>query len=204
MIQITRWIGAALLVCAGMALAPASQAANREQAVFGGGCFWAMQAEFEMLRGVDSAVPGFAGGTQANPSYEGVCAGGTGHAEVIRVIFDPKVIPYRTLVRAFFGAHDPTTLNRQGPDQGEQYRSVILTSNRSQTETAQAMVAELTRAKAFASPIVTEVKRLEKFYPADEHHQHYFARHPDEPYCKHVVAKEVAHFRSAFGPLLVH
>src|SRR4051794_10292910 len=111
-----RWLAGIILVVLGMTLAPAGQAAGKEQAVFGGGCFWAFQSEFEMLRGVDSAIPGYAGGTKANPTYEEVCTGNTGHAEVIRVTYDPKVISYQTLLRAFFGAHDPTSLDRQGPD----------------------------------------------------------------------------------------
>ncbi|MBC7545085.1 MAG: peptide-methionine (S)-S-oxide reductase MsrA [Candidatus Sericytochromatia bacterium] len=186
-----------------MTAAPVSEAAVREQAVFGGGCFWAFQAEFEMLRGVDSAVPGYAGGNKANPTYDEVCAGDTGHAEVIQVTFDPKVISYQTLLRAFFGAHDPTSLDRQGPDSGSQYHSIILPANQAQVLTARKLVTELTAAKAHPKPIVTEIKRLQRFYPADEHHLHYYAKHPDEPYTRHVVAKEVAHFRKLFGPLLV-
>lgn len=190
-------------VVAALAIAPGARAAATEQAVFGGGCFWAFQAEFEMLRGVSRAEPGFAGGHVANPSYEAVCTGDTGHAEVIRVTYDPQVISYRNLLRAFFGAHDPTSLNKQGNDEGEQYRSIILPSNQSQAAIARQMIQEMTKAKAYSRPIVTEVKPLKAFYPADDHHQHYYARHPHEPYCEYVVAKEIAHFRQAFGPMLV-
>jgi peptide-methionine (S)-S-oxide reductase len=199
---VIRWSLGAWLLALWLIMVPAAGAATTEQAVFGGGCFWAFQAEFELLRGVRSAEPGYAGGRKANPSYDEVCTGTTGHAEVIRVTYDPQVISYDTLLRAFFGAHDPTSLNRQGNDEGEQYRSIILPANAAQAQAARAMIKSLTAAKAHAKPIVTEIQALQQFYPADSYHQHYYERHPDEPYCRYVVAKEIAHFRRSFGPLL--
>jgi peptide-methionine (S)-S-oxide reductase len=183
-------------------LGAASEAKTLEHAVFGGGCFWAMQAEFELVKGVDSAVPGYAGGSVPNPSYGAVCSGTTGHAEVVDVAFDPKVISYRDLVKVFMGAHDPTTVNRQGPDSGTNYRSVILTSTPAQALTARSVIAELRKNKAYADPIVTEVKPLAAFYRAEEHHQHYYAQHPNEPYTAGVVAGEVARFKAKFGARL--
>lgn len=200
---IVRWTLGGWLLALWLLIAPAASAATAE-AVFGGGCFWAFQSEFEMLRGVRSAEPGFAGGHQANPSYEAVCSGSTGHAEVIRVTYDPAVISYETLLKAFFGAHDPTSLNRQGNDVGEQYRSIILPATPEQGRAARAMIRSLTAAKVYDKPIVTQLKPLTAFYPAEAYHRHYYDRHPDEPYCRYVVAKEIAHFRHQFGPLLAH
>lgn len=178
--------------------AAAGQAKAMDHATFGGGCFWAMQAEFELLGGVQSATPGYAGGHVANPTYEQVCTGDTGHAEVVDIAFDPAVISYKDLVRVFMRAHDPTTLDRQGPDEGTNYRSIILTRTPAQAATARAVIAELQRAHVYASPIVTEVKPLAAFYRAEEHHQHYYAQHPDEPYTSTVVAEEVKRFRTRF------
>lgn len=200
--RFSRWFWGLLVMMAGLAFPSISMAAPHEQAVFGGGCFWAFQSEFELLRGVVSAVPGYAGGHQVNPSYEAVCNGATGHAEVIRVTYDPKRISYRDLLTAFFGAHDPTSVNKQGNDEGEQYRSIILPANATQTRIARQMIQELTRSKAYAKAIVTEIKPLRAFYAADEHHQHYYAKHPDEPYCRYVVAAEIAQFKRRFGSLL--
>lgn len=190
------WLGVGLVVAMG-AGTPAT-AATKAHATLGGGCFWAMQAEFEKLKGVDSAVPGYAGGTVKNPTYEQVCSHTTGHAEVIDVTYDPAVISYKDLVRVFMGAHDPTTLNRQGPDEGDNYRSVILTRTPSEATTARQVIAELDRAHTYKDPIVTQVKPLDRFYQAEGYHQHYFAQHPDEPYCANVVAEEVKRFREKF------
>ena len=193
-----------LLVAAWLCWASVGQAAALQHATLGGGCFWAMQAEFEQLKGVQSAVPGYAGGKTANPSYEQVCSGGTGHAEVIRVTFDPAVISYDKLLHVFFGAHDPTTRDRQGPDVGPNYRSLILTESPAQAKAAHAAIAELTRTHAFNAPIVTEVAPLTHFYRAEDYHQHYYALHPTQPYCAAVVSAEVARFRGRFGALLKH
>lgn len=175
-----------------------AQAKATAHAVFGGGCFWAMQSEFELLKGVQSAVPGYAGGTTPNPSYGQVCSHTTGHAEVIDITYDPKVISYKDLVRVFLRAHDPTTPDRQGNDVGNNYRSIILTQDQVQAATARAVIAEVNRAHVYHEPIVTEVKPLVKFYQAEAYHMHYYDQHPNEPYCANVVASEIASFRTKF------
>jgi peptide-methionine (S)-S-oxide reductase len=187
-----------LSVVAVLALAAPAQAKATEHAVFGGGCFWAMQSEFELLKGVKSAIPGYAGGHVANPSYQQVCSHTTGHAEVIDVSYDPAVISYKDLVRVFMRAHDPTTRDRQGNDVGDNYRSIILTASEAQASTAKAVIAELGRAHAYPDPIVTEVKPLSKFYQAESYHLHYYDQHPNEPYCANVVAHEIASFKAKF------
>jgi peptide-methionine (S)-S-oxide reductase len=185
-----------------LALTGVAQAKTLAHATLGGGCFWAMQAEFEQLRGVESAKPGFAGGHSPNPSYEAVGTGSTGHAEVVDIAYDPKSLSYESLLSVFLGAHDPTTLNRQGPDSGSNYRSIILTRTPSEAAIAHRVIAELTRKKAFASPIVTEVKPLDHFYPAEAYHEHYCATHTDNGYCRYVVSGELARFRAKFGAAL--
>lgn len=187
-----------LSVLAVMMLATPVQAKPVEHAVFGGGCFWAMQSEFELLKGVKAAIPGYAGGHVANPTYQQVCSHTTGHAEVIDISYDPAVISYKDLVRVFMRAHDPTTKDRQGNDVGDSYRSIILTASEAQASTAKAVIAELGRAHAYPDPIVTEVKPLSKFYQAEAYHMHYYDQHPDEPYCANVVAHEIASFKSKF------
>lgn len=177
-------------------------AAARETAVFGGGCFWAFQTEFEMLKGVDKVVVGYAGGHMPNPSYEDVSGGSTGHAEVIQVTFDPRQISYQNLLRIFMGAHDPTTPNRQGADVGEQYRSIILTQGGRQGETARRLLAELQRTRAYSKPIVTQIQPLDCFYPAESYHQQYFAKNPNQPYCSLVVAGKVGEFKKKFAQWL--
>jgi peptide-methionine (S)-S-oxide reductase len=168
------------------------------EAVFGGGCFWCLEAAFEQLRGVEDVSSGYADGRVPSPTYEAVCAGKTGHAEVVRVVYDPKAIGYDALLRAFFVIHDPTTVNRQGNDVGDQYRSVILTRTPAQAQAARALITRLTAEKAFARAIVTEVKPLKTFYMAEDEHQDYFARHPEKPYCAFVVAPKVKKLREAF------
>jgi peptide-methionine (S)-S-oxide reductase len=153
-----------------------------ELATFGGGCFWCTEAVFERVKGVKSVVSGYAGGTVPNPTYEMVCSGLTGHAEVIQVEFDPSVVDYEKIVQIFFASHDPTTLNAQGPDFGTQYRSIILHHSDAQRETAQKVYRDLTRRKAFRSPIVTELQPFQAFYAAEPYHQDYFRNHPNEPY----------------------
>jgi peptide-methionine (S)-S-oxide reductase len=171
---------------------------RREVGTLGGGCFWCLEAVFEQLRGVEQVVSGYAGGTVPHPTYEQVCSGTTGHAEVVQVTFDPDVIAYRELLEVFFTIHDPTTLNRQGPDVGTQYRSVIFTHSPTQQATAQEVIAALTAARVFPGPIVTEVRPFEAFYPAEPYHQQYYRRHPDQAYCRLVIAPKVAKFRKAF------
>jgi peptide-methionine (S)-S-oxide reductase len=175
---------------------------GEEIATLGGGCFWCLEAVFEQLRGVKKVVSGYAGGPVPSPSYEQVCTGTTGHAEVVEVTFDPSVISFREVLEVFFATHDPTTLNRQGPDVGTQYRSAIFYHTPAQQETAEKLIAELSAAGLWPSPIVTEVTPLETFYPAEDYHQGYFRRNPWQGYCMAVVAPKVAKFRKQFATRL--
>jgi peptide-methionine (S)-S-oxide reductase len=163
-----------------------------ETAVFGGGCFWCLQAIFSRLKGVSKVTSGYAGGTAPNPTYEQVCSGRTCHAEVIKVEFDAAIIGYRDLLEIFFKAHDPTTPNRQGADIGSQYRSIILYVSEGQKAAAESYITELKKAKAFSQPIVTEVKPLKIFYPAEGYHQDYYQLHPEKGYCQAVIAPKLA------------
>jgi peptide-methionine (S)-S-oxide reductase len=166
-----------------------------ELATLGGGCFWCLEAVFQDLKGVDRVVSGYAGGSVPNPSYEDVCTGRTGHAEVVQVTFDPAVLSYRDLLQVFFSIHDPTTLNRQGPDEGTQYRSAIFHHGPEQERVAREVIAELERRGIWDSPIVTEVTAAPSFYPAEQYHQEYFRRNPGQGYCRVVIAPKVAKFR---------
>ena len=166
-----------------------------ELATLGGGCFWCLEAVFQDLKGVERVVSGYAGGSVPNPSYEDVCTGRTGHAEVVQVTFDPAVLPYRDLLQVFFSIHDPTTLNRQGPDEGTQYRSAIFHHGPEQERVAREVIAELERRGIWDSPIVTEVTAAPPFYPAEQYHQEYFRRNPGQGYCRVVIAPKVAKFR---------
>ena len=170
---------------------------NREVATLAGGCFWCLDAVFRGLKGVEQVVSGYAGGTVPDPSYEAVCTGRTGHAEVVQVTFDPAVLSFRDLVEVFFGIHDPTTLNRQGADIGTQYRSAICYHSPEQERTAREVIAALERDQVFDAPIVTEVAPATEFYPAEEYHQDYFRRNPGQGYCRAVIAPKVAKFRKA-------
>ena len=163
-----------------------------ETAVFGGGCFWCLDAQFKLVPGVMSVISGYAGGTTKNPNYEQVCSETTGHAEVVQVEFDPSVVSYEDLLRKFFHAHDPTTLNRQGPDVGTSYRSIILYKDANQKQIAEKVKAEAQ--KDWSDPIVTEIVPLQAFYKAEEYHQDYFAKNPDQGYCRLVVAPKVKKF----------
>ncbi len=169
-----------------------------EKATFGSGCFWCSEAVFSELKGVMAVQPGYSGGKVANPSYEQVCTGTTGHAEVAQVTFDPGVVSYRELLEVFFSTHDPTTRNRQGADVGTQYRSVIFYHGEGQRKEAQDMVAELTSEKAFRSPIVTELAPFAAFYPAEEYHREYYRRNPRQGYCQAVISPKLAKFREHF------
>lgn len=197
-----RWMASAVTTLGLLAAFPlggasaASQAAKTEQATLGGGCFWCLEAAFEQLRGVAAVESGYAGGRQAAPTYEQVCGGRTGHAEVVRITYDPRQIGYRDLLRAFFLIHDPTTKDRQGNDVGSQYRSIVLTHSPAQAEVAQAVIKEL--APQLGKPITTEVRPLERFWRAEAYHQDYFAKHPDQPYCALVVAPKVEKLRHIF------
>jgi len=171
---------------------------RRETATLAGGCFWCIEACFVDLKGVERVVPGYAGGTVDNPTYEQVCSGKTGHAEVAQVTFDPDVVSYGELLEVFFTIHDPTTLNRQGADVGTQYRSAIFTHSPAQKAEAERVIRELEASKAWGKPIVTEVVPLEKFFAAEDYHHDYFARNPGQPYCQAVIAPKVAKLRKHF------
>lgn len=169
-----------------------------EVATLAGGCFWCLEAVFDDLEGVTDVVSGYAGGRVPNPTYQHVCTGETGHAEVVQVRFDPEVISFRDLLRVFFTIHDPTTLNRQGDDIGTQYRSAIFYHSPAQRQAAEETIAELTQAKVWNQPIVTEVAPFQAVYPAEDYHQEYFRRNPLQPYCQTVVAPKVAKFRKHY------
>lgn len=173
-----------------------------EVAVFGGGCFWCTEAVFEQLRGVISVTSGFAGGTVPNPSYAQVCTGRTGHAEVSRIEFDPDQISYRTLLEIFFSTHDPTTLNRQGNDIGPEYRSIVLYGSEQQHQEAAGFIKELTEEKVFDAPIVTELKPLIVFYPAEDYHRQYYQNNTYAPYCQFVIRPKLAKFHKKYSELL--
>jgi peptide-methionine (S)-S-oxide reductase len=172
--------------------------AATESATLGGGCFWCLEAVFLELKGVNAVRSGYAGGTRPNPTYEQVCTGVTGHAEVVRVEFDPDVVSFRDLLDVFFTIHDPTTLNRQGGDKGTQYRSAIFYESPEQERIARETVASFTAARTWKDPIVTEVAPLTTFWSADNYHDNYFARNPQNPYCAVVIAPKVAKARKLF------
>jgi len=169
-----------------------------EIATLAGGCFWCLEAVFDDLEGVEDVVSGYSGGSVPNPTYQHVCTGETGHAEVVQVTFNPDVISYRDLLRVFFTIHDPTTLNRQGADVGTQYRPAIFTHNETQEKVAEEVIAELNDAGLWDDPIVTEVVPIEAFYAAEEYHQEYFRRNPNQGYCRMVIAPKVAKFRKQY------
>ena len=173
-----------------------------EIATLGGGCFWCLEAVYENVRGVTKVVSGYAGGHRPNPTYEQVCSGTTGHAEVVQLEFDPSIVRYRELLDIFFDIHDPTTLNRQGADVGTQYRSAIFTHSDAQRATAEALIAELNASGRWRSPIVTQVAPLEVFYPAEAYHQQYFRNNPYQPYCRAIVAPKVSKLQAHFPAYL--
>lgn len=179
-----------------------SPAPATEVAVLGGGCFWCLDAVFRDLAGVVSAESGYAGGARANPTYEDVCTGRTGHAEVVKVTFDPAALSFRDLLTVFFTIHDPTTRNRQGSDVGTQYRSVVFAQTPEQKRIANEVIASLTSEKLFGKPIVTEVADDAPFFSAEGYHQDYFERNGNQPYCMAVVAPKVAKFRKSFAERL--
>ena len=170
---------------------------GKEVATLAGGCFWCLEAVYDELKGVTDVVSGYAGGSVPKPSYEQVCTGKTGHAEVVQVTFDSSV-SFRQLLEVFFTIHDPTTLNRQGGDVGTQYRSAIFYRSPEQKATAEQVIAELTAKKLWSGPMVTQLVPFVEFYPAEDYHQEYFAHHPDQGYCQIVIAPKVAKFRKHF------
>jgi len=171
-------------------------------AVFGGGCFWCTEAVFGMLKGVSKVEPGYAGGSVENPSYEKVSGGDTGHAEVIRVTYDPAVISYEDLLTVFFGSHDPTTPNRQGADTGEQYRSIILYETDEEKQTTEKMIKEVDASLKDGTRVVTQLIPLGKFFPAEEYHQKYFEKNTSAPYCQLVIEPKVEKVRKRFAELV--
>jgi len=172
--------------------------AGKEIATIAGGCFWCLEAVFDDLKGVDSVESGYMGGKTVNPSYEEVCSGETGHAEVAQLSFDPKQVSFKEILEVFFVIHDPTTLNRQGNDVGTQYRSAIFYHSAEQKAAAEQVIANMSAAKVYEDPIVTEVVPASKFYVAEDYHQEYFRRNPAQPYCAFVVRPKVAKFRKHF------
>jgi peptide-methionine (S)-S-oxide reductase len=173
-----------------------------DTATVAGGCFWCLEAIFERVAGVERVVSGYVGGTVPNPTYEDVCSGTTGHAEAVQITFDPAVVSYRELLEIFFAFHDPTTLNRQGPDVGTQYRSAIFYHDDEQARTSRAVIADLEAKRTFGARIVTEVTPLAVFYPAEAYHQQYFQRHPERMYCQAMIAPKVAKLRKAYSSRL--
>jgi peptide-methionine (S)-S-oxide reductase len=175
---------------------------NQETATLAGGCFWCLEAVYDEIKGVSSVESGYSNGHVPNPTYHQVCDGDTGHAEAVRIRFDPSVVSYRDLLNVFFAIHDPTTLNRQGADIGTQYRSAILYHTPQQKETAETLIRELNAEKLWGSSIVTEVTEAGPFYIAEDYHQEYFVHNKFQPYCQAVVAPKVAKFRKHFLELL--
>jgi peptide-methionine (S)-S-oxide reductase len=173
-----------------------------EVAVFGGGCFWCTEAAFVELRGISAVTPGYAGGKAERPTYEQVCGGHTGHAEVVRVVYDPAEISYDDLLAVFFAVHDPTTLNRQGHDVGPQYRSLILWATPAQRDAATRFIRTLNESKVYDRPVVTDVKPLERFFEAEAYHRQYYRNNMDKPYCQVVINPKLAYLRQKFSSLL--
>jgi peptide-methionine (S)-S-oxide reductase len=172
---------------------------NAAVATLAGGCFWCLEAVYDDMQGIESVVSGYMGGRVENPTYQQVCTGTTGHAEVVQVTYDPDVVSYRDLLEVFFTIHDPTTLNRQGNDVGTQYRSAIFYHDEAQKETAESLIAELEEANVWDSPIVTEVAPLGTFYPAEDYHQDYYQNNAYQPYCQFVVRPKLEKFRQKFA-----
>jgi len=170
-----------------------------ELATFGGGCFWCVEAVFQELDGVESATSGYAGGDVEDPTYEAVCSGRTGHAEVVQVEFDPDVVSYGDLLEVFFATHDPTTEDRQGPDVGSQYRSAVYYQDEDQREAVESCVEALESGGVYDDPIVTEIAPLEAFYAAEDYHQDYYARNPNQPYCAMQIPPKLEKVREKFG-----
>lgn len=175
-----------------------------EVAIFGGGCFWCTEAVFQMLKGVIAVAPGYAGGEKPNPTYSEVCTGTTGHAEVIRVEYDPSLVSFRTLMTVFFGSHDATQLNRQGNDVGTQYRSAIFPTTAEQAEEAKAFIKELQDSSPDGDPIVTTVEEGATFYPAEDYHQNYYNQNKAQGYCQVIIAPKLAKVQKEFAELLHH
>ncbi len=171
-------------------------------ATLGGGCFWCLEAIFEQVRGVIKVTSGYAGGHVPNPTYEQVCTGTTGHAEVVQILHDPKIIDFQELLEIFFSIHDPTTKDRQGNDVGPQYRSIILYHDETQKKIATQVIKELNESNHYKKPIVTEIVPFNEFYPAEEYHQQYFKNNPNQPYCQYIIFPKINKFRTKFSKKL--
>jgi peptide-methionine (S)-S-oxide reductase len=172
-----------------------NKALSLEVATLAGGCFWCLEGVFREVDGVENVVSGYTGGTTVNPTYEQVCSGTTGHAETVQVTFNPSRLSYREILEIFFSVHDPTTLNRQGADVGTQYRSAIFYHNEQQKRVAEELTGELSKAQLWNKPIVTQIVPLGTFYPAEDYHQEYFSRHPEQAYCQMVIAPKISKLR---------
>lgn len=170
--------------------------------VLGGGCFWCVEAVFQLFDGIEELMPGYAGGKTPNPSYREVCSGSTGHAEVVRVTWDPEKLNLEDVLTLFFHAHDPTTLNRQGNDVGTQYRSAIFYQNEEEKETIDRVIAEIEEKRVWNRPIVTQVEPLTEFFPAEDYHKNYYQEHPSQPYCNIVIGPKVQKMKNQFSQLL--
>ena len=179
-----------------------NQQSNQAMATLAGGCFWCLEAVYQQLRGVKKVVSGYSGGSLANPSYKLVCTGTTGHAEAVQITYDPQELSYREILEVFFTIHDPTTLNRQGADVGTQYRSAIFYHNSEQKEIAQQVMDEITTQRIYDHPLVTELKPLDVFYPAEDYHQNYYQDNSYQPYCQFVISPKVAKFRKKYAEKL--
>jgi peptide-methionine (S)-S-oxide reductase len=173
------------------------------EVVFGGGCFWCTEAIFKQLKGVEDVSPGYSGGTLKNPTYEEVCSGETGHAEVVRIRYNPDEISFEKLLEVFFLTHDPTTIDQQGADKGSQYRSVVFYTTPDQKRITYEIIERLNKSNAFQNPVVTEVLPLDRFYLAENYHQNYFDRNKNKPYCRYVIQPKMDKFRIAFSGLLL-
>lgn len=171
---------------------------KRELATLAGGCFWCLEAVYEQLRGVEKVQSGYSGGHTKDPTYFEVCDETTGHAEVVQLTYDPTVISYKEILEVFFTIHDPTTLNRQGPDVGTRYRSAVFCHSDEQKKVAEQVVADFTKRKVWGNPIVTQVEKFKEFYPAEDYHNQYYRNNPAQPYCAFIIQPKVAKFRKAF------
>jgi peptide-methionine (S)-S-oxide reductase len=196
-------VAAGLTLTGGLPMAADDLAPNLSKATFAGGCFWCTEAVYAQIKGVKRVTSGYLGGQLPNPTYQQVCTGMTGHAEAVEIEYDPAIVPYEKLLEVFFATHDPTTLNRQGPDHGTQYRSGVFYHDQEQKRIAQEVITKLNTARVFPGPIVTEVTPESTFYPAEAYHQDYFANNPYQPYCQSMVAPKVAKVRKVFKDILV-
>ena len=195
------WLSVAIWMPVPSAAQDTKQSTTEKQksiAVFGGGCFWCQEAVFERVWGVDAVISGYSGGTLPNPSYEQVLTDQTGHAEVIQIQYDPSIVSYEELLRIFFKSHDPTSLNAQGPDFGTRYRSVVFYKTKEEKEAIDGVLEEFRKKRTFRGKIVTEISSLKIFYPAEEYHQDYFAKHPEKPYCEINIRPKIGKFEKGF------